>query len=53
MAMVKPTPPRMDAPSMWNQFTFSGSEASLDFTTAMLNSMMPSGLPTSRPSSTP
>ena len=53
MAMVKPTPPRMDAPNMWNQFTFSGSEASLDFTTAMLNSMMPSGLPTSRPSSTP
>ena len=53
MAIVKPTPPRMLAPSIWNQFTFSGSEASLLFTMMKLMSMMPSGLPSSRPSMTP
>ena len=53
MAMVKPTPPKMLAPSIWNQFTFSGSEASLLLTIAKLISMMPSGLTTNRPSMTP
>ena len=53
MAMVKPTPPRMDAPSMCCQFTFSGRLASLSFTTRKLMSMMPSGLPTKRPKKIP
>jgi len=53
MAMVKPTPPRMAAPSMCTQFTFSGSEASFVLMTMKLNSMMPMGLPSSKPRNTP
>ena len=53
MAMVKPTPPRMDAPSMCCQLTFSGKLANLSFTTRKLMSMMPSGLPTRRPKKMP
>ena len=53
MAIVKPTPPRMAEPSMWNQLTFSGSEASFVLMTMKLNSMMPMGLPASRPKNTP
>ena len=51
--MVNPIPAKKATPRIWVQFTPSGNEANLNYTTNIENIVMPSHLPKTRPAIIP